>query len=239
MARGGYTRRQLKEDRFADAAAETLHWTVEHRRSLVIGGVSAALVLGLLLGYWFYRQHRETEAGMALGNALRIRNADLTPQGAGPEPGALAFRSSEDRARAAREEFQKVAGEHSGTRAAELARYFLGTTALEMGDMQSAESVFQEVAALQDVDLAALARMGLASVYRATERPEQALDIYRALAESPTSTVPRATAQLEKAAAYEAMQQPGEARRIYELIRADEPTGYAAQVAGARLQTLR
>jgi tetratricopeptide (TPR) repeat protein len=239
LARGGYTRRQLKEDRFADAAAETLHWTVEHRNSLIVGGTSALLVLGLLLGWWFYRQHQETQASIALGHGVRIRHAAVLPPGGEPHEGHLEFRSSGERAQAARDQFRKVAAEHSGTRSGELARYFMGVMAMEMGDTEEAQAIFEEVAAWKDQDLASLARMGLASVYRMTARHSLALDVYRALAESPTATVPRATALLEQAATYEALQQTAEARRLYEQVRIDEPAGFAAQVAASRLAGLQ
>ena len=55
----------------------------------------------------------------------------------------------------------------------------------------------------------------------------------------PTISVGKATAQLQLGSLYEAMQQPGEAAKVYQDMQKDNPTGPAAQLAGQRLQALK
>jgi len=109
----------------------------------------------------------------------------------------------------------------------------------DLGDHAAAERAFQEVASVGNDDLAALARLALASVYRSQGRFKEALEIYKKLADKPTVSVGKATALLEEAATYEASQQPLEAKRIYEQVQKENPTTDAAQIASARLQEIK
>ena len=47
-------RHQLKEDGFRKFTTEQAHWAVEHRDTLIKAGVALVLVLGLLVGGYFY-----------------------------------------------------------------------------------------------------------------------------------------------------------------------------------------
>jgi predicted negative regulator of RcsB-dependent stress response len=125
------------------------------------------------------------------------------------------------------------------THAAEFARYFVGLTSADLGDNASAERELQKVISSSDSDLAALAKMALASVYRNSARNKQAEELYKQLAAKPTSTVGKVAAQIELAATYKADNQPLEAKRIYETIQKENPSTEAAQLASGKLQELK
>jgi len=67
----GYTKRQLKEDRFKSSAAEAVHWTEEHRSTLIIGVVALAAVVAAAVGGWAYIQHQNDKASLEVGQAIR------------------------------------------------------------------------------------------------------------------------------------------------------------------------
>ena len=166
MAR--YTRHQLKEDRFATAVQEQAAWAVEHRNKLIVaGGVVAVLVLAAL-GAFFYNQSRNDKASVALSGALRIYNAPLRPAGAPQQPGQISFTSAAERAQAAQKEFRKVVQDYPYTRSADFARYWVGVTAMDMGDSKTAEDQLKELTGSRRDDLSALAKLALASVYRSS-----------------------------------------------------------------------
>ena len=71
----GYTKRQLKEDRFKTSAAEAMHWTEEHRRTLIIGVIALVAVVAIAVGGWAYIQHQNDKASVEVGQALRTLNA--------------------------------------------------------------------------------------------------------------------------------------------------------------------
>ncbi len=232
MAR--YTRHQLKEDRFAVTVQEQVSWAVEHRNTLIlIGTVIGAVALIAIAGF-FYLQNRDQAASVAIGQALRVYQAQLRAAGAPEQPGITSFTSSKERAQAAQKEFQKVIQDYPHTRSADFARYWVGVTMRDTGNYAEAEKELKEISGSHRDDLAAVAKFALASVYREENKTKDAIDTYNDLIAHPSNTVPKSTAQLELAMMYEASQ-PAEAAKLYEQIRKDDPNSVAAQVATQRL----
>ncbi len=233
----GYTRQQLKQDRFAETAKETVSWAVEHRNKLIAAGVVLVIILGVVLGVWFYLNAQDQKASVAFGTAISIYQSPLRPPNAPAQPEVRSFPSAAQRAEAAQKEFQAVADKYPHTRSAEFARYFIGLTYRDLGKDSEAEKFLKEVAGGHNQSLASLARFALAGVYAHTNRQADAIKLYENLVSHPTTTVPKTTAQLELATLYES-QQPAEAARIYQQIRKDEPQSVAAEVAGTRLAAI-
>lgn len=235
MAR--FTRHELKEDRFAQAAKETVSWASEHEKSLLTTFAVVLVIVGLAAGGWYLYQNREEQAGLALGEALRTYNAPIVPAGTAAPAGVTTFPTAQERALAARKQFEQVAQKYRWTQPARLAEYFVGLTARESGDNAGAERALKEVATVRNQDLAALAKFALASLYATSNRPKDAIQLYQELIQRPTNTVPKSMAQLELAALY-APQQPLEAKHIYEQIQKDDPRSAAASIASQRLEDL-
>jgi predicted negative regulator of RcsB-dependent stress response len=237
------TRHQMKQDRFSrvtiDAAERTAHWSVEHKNKLIVGVVVVALVAAAAAGSWYYLNQQDQKASVELSQAVRTLNTPVRPPNMPAQPDAPSFASSSERATAAHKQFQGIVDHYPHTRSAEFARYFLGLTAADLGDKASAERELQKVISSSNSDLAGLAKMALASVYRNSGRNKQAVDLYTQLAAKPSTTVSKVTAQLELAATYQADNQPLEAKRIYQTIQKENPASEAAQMASAKLQELK
>ncbi|MCI0352510.1 MAG: tetratricopeptide repeat protein [Acidobacteriales bacterium] len=231
MAR--YTRHQLKEDKFTETAAESLSWMREHQGKLT---TVLVIVLIALLGAgaaWFYLQRSEQQASLELSKALRTYETPLREPGTPPNPQFESFASDKERAEAARKQFKEIAEKYKYTRSGEAARYLEGVAAISAGDSKAAEQRLKDLASGRNKDLASLAKMKLASLYRTSNRDDEAIAIYRDLAEHPTRSVTKEMTQLELAAALEA-KNPTEAQRIYEALKAENPSSPAAQVATER-----
>jgi TolA-binding protein len=237
------TRHSLKEDRFSKAtlsAAEvTMHWTVEHRKSLIVAGVVLLLLVAAGLGAWFYLQQQDQKASVDFGKAVRTMDAPIRPAGAPAQPGQLSFTSLKERATEAHKQFQTVVDQYPHTRASDFARYFAGISASELGDNAGAEKNLKEVSSVHNSDLAALGKFALASVYRKTNRDKDAIDLYKSLIDKPTGSVSKVTAQMELADLYQEKQQPQEAKRIYEQIQKENPNTEVAQLAQQKLGELK
>jgi predicted negative regulator of RcsB-dependent stress response len=232
-----YTRQQLKQDKFAETAKETVSWAVEHQRKIATVTIAAVVALVILAAGWIYYNQRDQAAGAEIGAALRIYSAPIMAANAAT-PDFISFPSLKDRAEAARKAFRQVEDKYPHTRAADVARYFVGTTSLDVGDTAGAEKTLQQVARFRNQDLAALGKFALASVYRAENKDAEAIKIYQELAAHPASTVPKSTAQLELASLY-LQKQPDEAAKIYTQIQKDDPSSPAAQAATTRLASLK
>jgi lipopolysaccharide biosynthesis regulator YciM len=152
---------------------------------------------------------------------------------AAPDSGPT-FPSIAERAKAAQKQFKTIADKYSTVSPGRIARYMSGTTLLQAGDKAGAEQELKEAAGLSDKDVASLAKMALASLYRGTNRAAEAIAIYKDLSEHPTVTVPKSQAQLDLAEMYESSD-PQQATLIYQQLQKEDPRSPAAQVAGQKL----
>ena len=234
----GYTKRQLKEDRFKAGAAEAVHWTEEHRSALIIGIIALVAVVAAGVGGWAYIQHQNDKASLEVGQALQTMSAPIVTPGQPVPPNIETFTSIKDRAAAARKKFLAIADHYSHTAAGKYSRYMAATAAIDAGDNAAAESELKELASSRDRDSASLAQFALASLYRNMGKDSDAIQIYKELAEKPTVTVPKGTSQLELAGMYETTQ-PAEAAKLYESIQKADPKSVAAQIASERLASAK
>ena len=237
------TRHQLKQDRFSkvtfEAAGNAAHWSVEHQSKL-IAAVIAVIVLGAIaFGGWYYINSQDEKASAEFSTAVRTWETPVRPAGVPPQPGSDSFASAQERATAARKQFQAIVDKYPRTHTADMARYFVGLAAAQLGDNAAAERSLQEAARSSNADLAALGKFALASVYRAENKDAQAIDLYKQLMDKPTLVVSKATAQLELASFYESRQKPDEAKKIYEQVQKENPATEAASLAQRRVAALK
>jgi TolA-binding protein len=237
------TRHQLKQDRFSkvtfEAAGNAAHWSVEHQSKL-IAAVIAVIVLGAIaFGGWYYLNSQDEKASAELSTAVRTWETPVRPAGVPPQPGSESFASVQERATAARKQFQAIVDKYPRTHTADMARYFVGLTAAQLGDNAAAERSLQEAARSSNADLAALGKFALANVYRAENKDAQAVELYKQLIDKPTLVVSKATAQLELASFYESRQKPDEAKKIYEQVQKENPATEAASLAQRRVAALK
>ncbi len=237
------TRHQLKEDRFSkatlQAAEKTVDWTVEHKSKLIVAAVVVLVAAAIVLGGWYYLNTQNDKASAEFSAATRTMQAPVRPAGMPPQEGFQSFASTQERAAEARKQFQTILDKYPHTHAATMARYFVGLTSFQMGDNATAERDLQEVAKSSKKEIAALAKLALASVYRAENKDVQAVELYQQLMDKPTITVSKVSAQLELADFYENRNKPDEAKRIYEQIAKENPASEAASVAQQRASELR
>jgi predicted negative regulator of RcsB-dependent stress response len=229
----GYTRRQLKEDKFAETAQDAAEWASEHSK-LVIWTVSILIVVIVVtVGGWTWRSRQLEHANIDLSAALRTLSAPLRPAGT-PAGDTPSFTSIAERGQAAAKQLQATADKYSLVSPGKVARYLLGSAQLQAGNMAAAEQTFKTAADFRDKDIAALAKMSLASLYNDSNRQADAIKIYKELSDHPTATVSKGTAQLALAGIYEKTD-PQEAAKIYQQLQKEDPHSQAAQVAAQKL----
>lgn len=237
------TRHQLKQDAFSrvtiEAAGKTAHWTVEHRSTILISAIGAAIVLGAVIGGWFYLSNQDEKASLDLAQAVRTLDTPLRAAGTPAQPDFPTFTSAKERSQAAQKQFQAIGDKYPHTRTADMARYFLGVTAEALSDNAAAEKNFKDVASSGGRDLASVAKMALASLYGQTNRTKEAVALYQELINKPTTSVSKVTAQIQLAELYQSSNQPLDAKRTYESIKKENPTGEASQLATQKLAELK
>src|SRR5208337_713111 len=215
-----------------------ISWAVEHRSKLTAAAIVVAVVAAVVLGGWAYVNYRDQQASQELSGALQKYQAPIRAAGEPASPEMLSYASAVERAKAANADFMRIADKYSFTRNGRMARYFAGITLHDMGDNAGAEKQLQRVAGSMDKEVGSLAKLALASLYQDGGKTQQAIDLYKGLIEKPTTSVGKTTAQFELANLYETNHQPLEARKLYEQMQKDNPTGSIGQLASQKLQTL-
>jgi tetratricopeptide (TPR) repeat protein len=237
------TRHQLKQDAFSrvtiEAAEKTAHWTVEHRSNLIVAGIVVAVILAAGIGGWYYLSSQDEKASFDLSLAVRTMDTPLRPAGSPAQPEFPTFASGTERADAAKKQLQAIVDKYPHTRTADMARYLLAVTAVNLADNATAERDFKEVSSAGNRELAAIAKFALAALYGQTNRTKDAVGLYQELINKPTTTVSKVTAQLQLAELYQNSNQPLDAKRTYETIKKENPTGEANQIATQKLAELK
>ncbi len=234
------TKAALKQDQFVTTTAHGLEWAKENRKSVIVTtSILLAVIVALVLTGVIYSR-RSDAAATGFGAAMQVFQAPIAVAGQPPLPGVKTYASVAERAQAAGKLFNQVADTYGMTKDGKNARYFAGLTEIEAGQTQTAESTLKQVAGGWDSDLAALAKLALADLYRQTGRDAQAVELYNQLAAHPTSTVPAATAQISLAELYTAEGKTEDARKIYAQLKdkdkdAKGKPGIAATIATQKL----
>ena len=234
-----YTRKQLKQDAFRAQTTETISWAVEHQSKLVTAGIVVAVIVAVALGVWWYVDYRDGQAQSELSGAIEKFNGPIRPAGQPAVPGELSFASAQERAKVTNAEFTRIADKYGFTQSGRMARYFAGITAHDLGDDTNAEKALQMVANSRYKEIASLAKLALAGLYHDTNRDAQAIALYKDLADHPTASVGKSTAQFQLAALYEESHQADQARALYQQMQKESPASPVAQLAAQKLRTLK
>jgi tetratricopeptide (TPR) repeat protein len=229
------TKKALKHDQFVDTTTHGLEWAKENRRSVILtSSIVLAALLIVVIGALIYNSRSEA-ASVAFGQAMQTYQTPIAEPGQPVPPGIKTYPSVGDRAKAANDLFAGVADKYGMTPDGKNARYFVGLTYMEQGKTDQAETTLKQVSGGFNGDLAALAKLSLAQLYRQTNRDPQAIDLYNELTAKPTSTVPSGLAQLQLAELYESENKPDLAKKIYAQLKDKDPKGPAGALAAQKL----
>lgn len=226
-------RHRLKEDRFAETTHDLFSWMQEHSVNVIGGVIIATAIIGLSVGGYLYLQNHEQKASLNLGLALDTLNAPIRPASQpAPLPDAKeeSYASSKERALAAQKKFQAIIDQYPHTAAGKASRYFVAVTQIQAGDNAAGEAALKNISASGDKEYAPLAKLALASLYASGTRTPEAIALYKDLADHPSHAVSKEMAQFQLAGIYETTQ-PEEAKKIYQQLQKDDPTGEIGQLA--------
>lgn len=227
------TRHALKQDKFALAAKSSASWLGEHQSSVMRWSIITGVALVLVIGGFVLWSIRSSAASAALGSAIDLYSTPLALPGAPPQPNSYA--TAEERAKEANRQFVAVAHDYGWLPEGAKARYFAGITYMELGQNGNAESNLKSAAGSWDRNLANLAKLALASLYRQENRDSEAIDLYKELTAKPSATVSASVAQLDLAELYAAQGKTDQAKILWAKVRDLDKDGAAGQIAAQKL----
>jgi tetratricopeptide (TPR) repeat protein len=210
-----------------------MSWLSGHRSSLLRWVISAVVVLAVVIAALVLWSVKAANADKALGAALDLYSTPLAVPGAPAEKNV--YNTAADRAKEANREFVAISKDFGWLPAGSKAHYFAGVTFQELGQTGSAETELKAAAGSWDRDLANLAKLALAGLYRQTGRDTQAIEIYNGLIAKPSSTVSAGVAQLGLADLYAATGKQDQARALWAKVKDSDKDGMAGSLAAQKL----
>ncbi len=229
------TKQALKHDQFIDTTQHGLEWASENRHTVIVAGSILIALLIIVIGGFVFYNNRSQAASVAFGAAMQEYQTPLAEPGQPVPPGVKTYPTVAERAKAANQLFMAAADKYSMEPDGKTARYFGGLTYIEAGNNAAAESTLKQVAGGWNSELASLAKLSLANLYRQTGRDAQAVDLYNELTAKPTNSVPPGLAQLQLAELYETQGKPEDAKKIYAKLKDKDGKSAAGQLAARKL----
>ena len=229
------TRHKLKQDNFVTTTKHGLEWAGENRQSVITTSIILIAVLVVAVGGAALYNYRSNAASAQFGSAMLVYNTPIAEPGEPVPSGTQTYATALDRAKAANALFSATAEKYSWTSAGHDALYFAALTEIDAGQTATAEATLNKIANGMDKNLAALAKVALASLYHQTGRDQQAIDIYNQLIAKPAETETAGMAQLQLGSLYESINRPDDAKKIYAELKDKDAKGAAGEVASQRL----
>jgi predicted negative regulator of RcsB-dependent stress response len=229
------TKATLKQDNLLLSTEHGIDWVSANRSKVMTGSIVAVLVLiAAIVGAVVFNKRSEA-ASEAFGAGMQAYQTPIAQPGQPVAVGTKTYETVAQRAKAANALFRTAAEKYSMTKDGKVSLYFQGLTSMEAGDTHSAEDALKQVAGGWDANLAALAKLALAQLYRQTGRDSLAVDLYNQLTDKPAATVPANLAQLQLAELYTAENKPEMAKKIYATLKDKDAKGAAGQIATQKL----
>ena len=233
------SRQELKHDEFVESVAEATTYLQRHGRKIaVIAGIGMVAVIAVF-GYRFYAERQSVRAEAELGKTMQTFHARVRLASEPAfDPEEITFASDSVKYQTALKAFGDLAQKYPRTRAARVARYYGALCELQLGQSDAATKKLEELAASEDREIASLAKFQLAALYQRAGKWNDAEKLLRQLIETPTFSVPKATAELALADQLR-QKNPAEAIKLYQQVQNEFPTSALADTAKERLDELK
>ena len=169
-------------------------------RTILYGLAALVAIFIIFIGWNSYRKKKANEAYQALGRAIEVSSATVTPS---PSPGAteMTFGTNKDRAERAVQEFQKVADKY-GSPTRELAQYFIATNKLYTNRNEGINEL-DALSKNSNEEVSTMAKFALAQAREEDAQYDAAAALYSELAKKNNAAIPADTANYRLAMVYE------------------------------------
>jgi predicted negative regulator of RcsB-dependent stress response len=191
------------DDAFIAGVLETSAWAKQHSRTLIVGGIIAAVVITAVVLFVKNRADRRAEAALQLNQVRAVALSGNAP---------LAIR-----------ELEQYLARFDGTPSAQEARLLLGRTYLESGEPQRAIETVQPLARDLRSDMGLNAALLQASAHEVAQNPQQAEAIYLRIGDSARFLFQRQNGVENAARIRLQADNPGGAAELYDRLVAMTP----------------
>jgi len=232
----GYTRKDLKKDKFAEEVKHGYEFLTEHRGQAKLYGGIAAIVIAIGAGSYFYIHYQAEVREEKLAEAIRIDGAAFGPTPT--QPGTLHYATIEEKEQARAKAFGELVTKYRGSQEGAIAAFYLASDVADKGDMAGAEKRYKDILDSAPVEYASMARMSLAKIYETEGKTADAEKLLRYAMDHPTISVSKERATIQLALLI-GKTNPDAARKLLEPLRTSRtPVSRAAVQALGDIQNV-
>ena len=231
------SRKELKQDKIRESLEHGAEAVASHSRLISGLLVAAAIAVAIGGGWRIYSERRNVKAAAAFDEGMKVYNARIRALNEPAVPGELTYLDENTKLQEAAAKFSEAAEKYSGTDPGKMARYYAALCLEDLGKTNQALENLKKLQGTSDRELAALAKYQTAVIYARTGKTDEAVKIYRELAEKPTLFVPRSLVLLDLAGQLRKTN-PTEAASIYQQIKKEFPDSAISEEADRGLESL-
>jgi predicted negative regulator of RcsB-dependent stress response len=230
-------RKDLKKDEIREKFVHGVESVASHQQMMWVL-VGAALVVALaVFGWGSYSRRQTAKANSSLDDGMKIFQSRIRAAGEPAEPAELTYVDEKNKYADAEKKFLEVANVYPRTQPGRLARYYAALSEEHLKRFDDAEKNLKQLDSNTDETLAGLARFQLAWVYSQNGKGPQAVELYKQMADKPTTFVPKPLVLLTLADYYRKTD-PAQAAKLYNQVKQDFHDTPAADKADEGLELL-
>jgi predicted negative regulator of RcsB-dependent stress response len=187
------TRKELKTDKFAIEVQHSVEFVSQHRRQMMLWAVPAVAVVLIIGAIFWYRNYQHNAREEALHAAMLVQNSTVGPA---PSQYVVAYPTSAARETAVVKSWGDLAAKYPGTEEGDIAEFFLGTNAADVGNLPDAVKHFKAAIDSGSGPYASEAKLALAQVYAAQGKLNDGVQLIQSVIDHPTVMVSKDAATL-------------------------------------------
>ena len=231
---------EIRDDAFRHAVGESYDYVRGHRRNLLLAIGGVVLLVGGVAGWRAWDTRREAAASDQLGRAIAVYDAPVVPTDAKPEdPDSPSFADEASKQARAKQLFEGIAKDYSGTGGAAVAEVYVGRMRLQAGDAAGARKVWQEfLDDHPDHMLASAVRRTLLDLDRKEGKGEQVVQRLRADLDREEKPLPEDVILYELGVTLEGLGRRQEAHDAFQRVVEEYPDSAWVSKASAKVREL-
>ena len=231
------SRKELKQDKIKESFEHGAEAVLSHSQITLIALVVILVGIVAYQGIRFYKDRQAAQASAAYAAAMKLYSARI---GAAPDPNDPTephYPDEASRSQAALQEFTAAADKFPSSYYGKISRYYVALCLEDLDRNNQALEELKKLSGSSDKEIAAMAQYQTAVIDSRTDKRDDAIKIYRSLADKSYTFVPRALVQMELAGLLR-QNKPQEALAIYQQIKKDSPNTPISEEADREIETL-
>jgi predicted negative regulator of RcsB-dependent stress response len=209
------TRKELKSDRFALEVTHSVEYVAQHRQLVMRWAVPAVAAVLIVIGVLWYRSYRHNARQEDLHATMLIQNSTVGPA---QSQYVVSFPTAEARNTAVVKAWSSLAAKYPGTEEGDIAEFFLGTNAADVGNLTQAATYFKAAIDSGSGPYATEAKLALAQIYAAQGKLNDGVQLIQSVIDHPSVMVSKETGILAMADLIKTSD-PQRAKKLVEPLR--------------------